>query len=768
MTNGRIAERPSMWAQAALWAVLGLAASLRLFRLNYGEYQWDDDGLWTLAVNAVHQHVLPAASINSTTGARNGPALVYFLMPFAAISHAPLAGVIGLALLNAAGVYFLYRFVREFFGERPAIVAALLLAISPWALMFSRHIVLQGLLIPIQILLFWCAARWLAGGGARDLLLTFLWLAIACLGYIEGLLFVPIVGLILAIGWRRLRLWPLLGGVGLWLALTARYLIVLATGEWRWLQFTAAGGGQPQVDASSLWYALVQALHTGFETLAPQTQAPLQRVAGLERGIGFLEIALYAAGILWAAWQLAQLIRERKSQPAQVYAVLFVWLLVPIAVYVRHQDILSWRHLTLTIPLPAIFTALLIDRMWPWLGAPLLAGLAANTLGLAGVFFSVIPTCVTNNVYALPYQQTFDLAGSVEQLASEAHTQRVSVFGRPSLGPILGSILSRDGLHADWIDTTHASALALPPASDPPAVYVTVDDASDVSQALRAGAGAQQDMARAIPCEGLTFRAYTITPDTLHAAVTPLLPVTLGLHTDNGMAIESLGAERRLQPGQSLSVGTLLQAPAGAPPATLFVHLLDPTGKQVAGSDQPVARGESVEWQRLDLPETMAPGLYSLELGLYDNASQRLELADAAGKRIGATAVWGPLAVPTPPPRGADFTAASTAFGGQIELTGYRVSPGEIALRWQALVQPRADYTVFVHVLDPDGRIVAQDDSQPVAGKFPTGAWLPGETVVDVHPLTLPSGSYTIQVGLYELATQQRLPGGPFEVQVTI
>jgi len=55
-----------------------------------------------------------------------------------------------------------------------------------------------------------------------------------------------------------------------------------------------------------------------------------------------------------------------------------------------------------------------------------------------------------------------------------------------------------------------------------------------------------------------------------------------------------------------------------------------------------------------------------------------------------------------------------------------------------------------------------------VAGKFPTGAWLPGETVVDVHPLTLPSGSYTIQVGLYELATQQRLPGGPFEVQVTI
>jgi hypothetical protein len=55
-----------------------------------------------------------------------------------------------------------------------------------------------------------------------------------------------------------------------------------------------------------------------------------------------------------------------------------------------------------------------------------------------------------------------------------------------------------------------------------------------------------------------------------------------------------------------------------------------------------------------------------------------------------------------------------------------------------------------------------------VGGQFPTGTWQPGDTVVDLHQLSLPPGNYTLQVGLYELATLQRLPGGPFEVTVSV
>ncbi|HLY66082.1 MAG TPA: glycosyltransferase family 39 protein, partial [Chloroflexota bacterium] len=159
-----------------LWATVILAAVLRLFWLQYGEYQWDDDSIWSAAASAVAHHQLPNQGIASTIGVPNGPFQVYLMMPLAAITHAPLAGMILIALLNTAAVYFLYRFVAEFFGQRPALIAALLFAVSSWAVIYSRHLAVQGMLIPFQVLFFWSLARWLAYGRGRDLVLAFLWL----------------------------------------------------------------------------------------------------------------------------------------------------------------------------------------------------------------------------------------------------------------------------------------------------------------------------------------------------------------------------------------------------------------------------------------------------------------------------------------------------------------------------------------------------------------------------------------------------------------
>jgi len=72
-----------------------------------------------------------------------------------------------------------------------------------------------------------------------------------------------------------------------------------------------------------------------------------------------------------------------------------------------------------------------------------------------------------------------------------------------------------------------------------------------------------------------------------------------------------------------------------------------------------------------------------------------------------------------------------------------------------------ADYTVFVQVLDPTDRIVGQVDAWPVQGTFPTSAWTPGEAVRDTYLVQLaadlPPGNYRLHVGLYLLATLERL-----------
>lgn len=90
-------------------------------------------------------------------------------------------------------------------------------------------------------------------------------------------------------------------------------------------------------------------------------------------------------------------------------------------------------------------------------------------------------------------------------------------------------------------------------------------------------------------------------------------------------------------------------------------------------------------------------------------------------------------------------------FGESISLVGYEVQKagdGQVTVRlaWQARSTPDRDYTVFVHLVNPDGSIFSQRDSQP---SRPTSQWINGEVVTDTYTLPTPPGSYTVKVGLY-------------------
>ncbi|MBE7469734.1 MAG: hypothetical protein DPW09_28020 [Anaerolineae bacterium] len=121
--------------------------------------------------------------------------------------------------------------------------------------------------------------------------------------------------------------------------------------------------------------------------------------------------------------------------------------------------------------------------------------------------------------------------------------------------------------------------------------------------------------------------------------------------------------------------------------------------------------------------------------------------------------------------------AASTAkiqplvvdFNRQIELTGYQLNqpfqPGsevQLTLFWQAKAPLAVDFTVFVQLVDPlSNTIIAQGDSKPQDGFYPTPYWQPGETIVDRHtfslPRELPPGNYDLLLGFYEAENGQRL-----------
>ncbi|MCD6518723.1 MAG: phospholipid carrier-dependent glycosyltransferase [Anaerolineae bacterium] len=106
-------------------------------------------------------------------------------------------------------------------------------------------------------------------------------------------------------------------------------------------------------------------------------------------------------------------------------------------------------------------------------------------------------------------------------------------------------------------------------------------------------------------------------------------------------------------------------------------------------------------------------------------------------------------------------------FGEKIHLLGYDLQWDlsrqlvRLRLYWRANAPIEKSYTVFTHLLGPNGQKFGQHDGLPKGGSWPTNRWIPGETVLDEHILRVaqgaPPGKYQLAVGLYELSTGQRL-----------
>jgi len=113
----------------------------------------------------------------------------------------------------------------------------------------------------------------------------------------------------------------------------------------------------------------------------------------------------------------------------------------------------------------------------------------------------------------------------------------------------------------------------------------------------------------------------------------------------------------------------------------------------------------------------------------------------------------------------ADFPAPQSVdaqFGENITLRSAALSSEnlqaggvlQVQLQWETDSALDTRYKVFVQILNSEGVLVAQHDSEPAGGTAPTNVWHPGETVLDLHALVLPldalAGDYTVIVGLYD------------------
>jgi len=232
------------------------------------------------------------------------------------------------------------------------------------------------------------------------------------------------------------------------------------------------------------------------------------------------------------------------------------------------------------------------------------------------------------------------------------------------------------------------------------------------------------------------------------------LPLLIGFNQDEANAIaEGLGLKMvingyTVDPSLEPFAVVKQSVPPGmpmAPGSTVYVTLSrgknlievpQVTGFQLKEAERRLKEA-NLSFRTIEVWSLEAPGIVLDQLPagqslLSESASVALKIS--AGTKVSVNANF-------------DDQIMLTAF----ELPKVRFSTQDsipLTLYWQALKAPRQNYDVLLQLTTPDGRTIAEYQSNPARGTRPTLSWLAAQQIVDAYQLIIPQ---SITPGAYQL-----------------
>ena len=211
-----------------------------------------------------------------------------------------------------------------------------------------------------------------------------------------------------------------------------------------------------------------------------------------------------------------------------------------------------------------------------------------------------------------------------------------------------------------------------------------------------------------------------------------------------------------LEPGQPLPLTLYFSADAPIlQDYTLFMHVADAADRLLYQFDGVPGQGRHPTRQWLPgqvfadthtvvVEEIDEEGLATLSLGFYPitDPNTRVAVVDQEGNALGDRLVPATLrlhsagAVPAAPPAAPPTDPLATWENGIVLAAAEVVRdtaarPTGVSLTWQPQAVIHQEYTVFVQVLDAENNILAQVDSRPQGGDYPTSTWRAGDVITD-------------------------------------
>lgn len=132
--------------------ILCLAAFWRIFFLDLIEFKYDEAyTIFQMEQFYTHPYLMQVGPPQST-GAYNPPLFNYLMILLSIFSRHPQYVSFLIALVNVAFIGIFYFVIKRFYGIFTATLASLLIATSPWNILFSRKIWIPDLLFPFIVL----------------------------------------------------------------------------------------------------------------------------------------------------------------------------------------------------------------------------------------------------------------------------------------------------------------------------------------------------------------------------------------------------------------------------------------------------------------------------------------------------------------------------------------------------------------------------------------------------------------------------------------
>ncbi len=633
--------------------ILGLAFFLRVRRLDTTGV-WADQALTlTTAMQWVNGGAVPLAANKSSAGFMNPPMIEYLFAAALRIWPDVLSVALMTLVSGMVAVAVTGWATHRVFGRRAALWAMALFAVNPWGVLYSQLIWNQTLVPVFASLMAACLLLYFAvEQRPLYLILSFVWAAFLTQVHPGTVVQLAAMGLLCAIFWRRLKLWPLLVGGAIFALSYVPFLMYESGVGWADVKtaLDLAGGPAPVSPAAVL------------------LSVDLLRAQGLSRAVaGVVQFDALAAILLalslgYAVWVGGRALMRRRGDEEAArrmvgLVILLLWFALPILFYLRSAHYLQIYYLIGQWPAHFILIGVCVaglqraaERLVRRVDRRTMQADSTSPRALQIVAWAVLGLPV---LVLIVWQAWFNLQYQDHRFqAHKGHTQirhvRAAIqAGRRLLAerPACDLVVVSEGHHLEASELSLVREFVSPervlladgdlavPLPDPCAVYLDALPGSRASAWLEDGVaplpGTEIDVL------GKRWRFYDLSPDDRADLARELASGEPLATWANGIAL--MRYERgEVRPGDALPL-TLAWSVEAQPPEVVYhfgTYLLTMDNQVAAQSDGPGfdsiqwrAGDAFVTWFEMAVPADLPPGEYQIAVALYTwPALERIDL----------------------------------------------------------------------------------------------------------------------------------------------